>query len=148
MIVNDFDRINQVKNYLSRYKDIKPNLRRIENKIRENEAQLPSVTAAYSERVNSSGQNSAIEQFVINMQEDNQRNLDKQKYWLDLKHEIEDFLENDVLDDYERRILKYRYLDNKTWDNVAYINNYASRDGAIKAMRRACLKLYPFLKTS
>lgn len=41
-----------------------------------------------------------------------------------LRKEIEEKI-NDVKDDKQREVLKCRYLDFKTWEEIAYINNYS-----------------------
>lgn len=145
MMSGGIGRVLQVKQYLREYRYIKPNLKYIERRLRENENKIPATTAQYSERVSGGLPGSAVEQFVINRAEEDSRLLEEQLQWLRKKQEIEEVVSHPILTPIESLILKNRYIDLYGWEKVAMEQHY-SRRGAIKIHNAACEKLYEVIK--
>ena len=113
--------------YLNQYKFLNAEIDRKIRYMEDCESKIFNVTGTLSDMPRSGNRSNVIEDGIVNINEIEQTINQDIDRLVNLRTEIENKI--DTIDDLKlRELMKCRYLDCKTWEEIAYKNGYTWRN--------------------
>jgi RNA polymerase sigma factor (sigma-70 family) len=115
------------ENDLKQYQAIVREMSQVQNKIKELECMKYTIKSpTWSDMPKGSlGNHNKLENILIDIEEQTEKYWDKYGQLLELQNKIENAIEN--LEPLEREVLRYRYFNNKKFEEISCIINYSFR---------------------
>ena len=106
------------------FNSIKREMQQIQELLEELQEKKNSIKSmVFTERVQVSHDNNSIEKLLIRIEEQSDMYWDKYNELLEIQNEIEKAIEK--LEPIEREVIRYKYFEGKTFEDIADIINYS-----------------------